>query len=85
MENILKIFHLIEQHPDLSLFVQTNPSYCCPSLVTEAMADRIEQITGVPIVTIEYDGTGGSKNEDVIPYLKYPRRKKQAGEMKRAI
>ena len=30
MENIMKIFHLIEQYPDLSLFVQTNPSYCCP-------------------------------------------------------
>jgi predicted CoA-substrate-specific enzyme activase len=84
MENIMKIFHLIEQHPDLSLFVQTNPSYCCPSLVTEAMADRIERITGIPIVTIEYDGTGGSKNEDVIPYLKYPRRRK-VGEIKKAM
>ena len=84
MENILKIFHLIEQYPDLSLFVQTNPSYCCPSLVTEAMADTIERITGVPIVTIEYDGTGGSKNEDVIPYLKYPRRRRPH-EVKKAI
>jgi predicted CoA-substrate-specific enzyme activase len=85
MENILKIFHLLEQHPDISLFVQTNPSYCCPSLVTEAMADRIERITGVPIVTIEYDGTGGSKNDDVIPYLKYPRRRKGAEGMKKAM
>ncbi|HQL82537.1 MAG TPA: acyl-CoA dehydratase activase-related protein [Spirochaetota bacterium] len=85
MENILKIFHLIEHHPDLSLFVQTNPSYCCPSLVTEAMADRIERITGVPIVTIEYDGTGGSKNDDVIPYLKYPRCKKSAEKARKAM
>ncbi len=74
MENILKIAHLMESYPDLSLLVQTNPSYCCPSLVTEAMADRIEEITGIPIVTIEYDGTGGRKNEDVVPYLKYLRR-----------
>ena len=84
MDNILKIFHLIDQHPDLSLFVQTNPSYCCPSLVTEAMADKIEQITGIPIVTIEYDGTSGTKNEDVIPYLKYPRQRKNH-EYKRAM
>jgi len=32
------------------------------------MADKIETLTGIPVVTIEYDGTGGSKNEDVIPY-----------------
>ncbi|MBN1533271.1 MAG: CoA activase [Spirochaetes bacterium] len=74
MENILKIMHLRESHDDLALLVQTNPSYCCPSLVTEAMAERIEEITGIPIVTIEYDGTGGPKNEDVIPYLRYLRR-----------
>jgi predicted nucleotide-binding protein (sugar kinase/HSP70/actin superfamily) len=73
MENILKVFTLIEKYPDLSLFVQTNPSYCCPSLVTEAMTDRLYKLTGVPIVSIEYDGTGGFKNDDIIPYLKYPR------------
>ena len=71
LENILKIHRLIRQHPDLDLFIQTNPSYCCPSLVTEAMTSKIEEITGVPVVTIEYDGTTGIKNEDVIPYLKY--------------
>lgn len=70
-ENILKIHRLITQHPDIDLFIQTNPSYCCPSLVTEAMAPRIEELTGVPVVTIEYDGTSGFKNEDVIPYLKF--------------
>jgi hypothetical protein len=75
MENILKVFYLVKKYPDLSLFVQTNPSYCCPSLITEAMADRIEELTGVPVVTIEYDGTSGTKNDDVIPYLKYPRRR----------
>jgi predicted CoA-substrate-specific enzyme activase len=76
-ENILKIYALTRQHPDLDLFIQTNPSYCCPSLVTEAMTTKIEELTGVPVVTIEYDGTAGKKNEDIIPYLKY--RKKKAG------
>ena len=71
LENILKIHRLTKQHPDLDLFIQTNPSYCCPSLVTEAMTSKIEEITGIPVVTIEYDGTTGIKNEDVIPYLKY--------------
>lgn len=70
-ENILKIHNLVTQHPDIDLFIQTNPSYCCPSLVTEAMAPRIEELTGIPVVTIEYDGTSGFKNEDVIPYLKF--------------
>ncbi len=74
MDNILKIFHLVGKYPDISLFIQTNPSYCCPSLVTEAMAERIESLTGVPIVTIEYDGTSGPKNDNIIPYIKYPRK-----------
>ena len=71
IENVLKIIHLKEHHPDIALFVQTNPSYCCPSLVTEAMAAKLEKIMGVPIVTIEYDGTSAGKNEDIIPFLKY--------------
>jgi len=75
MENILKIHSLIKQYPDLDLFIQTNPSYCCPSLITEAMTSRIEEVTGVPVVSIEYDGTIGYKNEDVIPYLKYKKKR----------
>jgi len=75
LENLLKIYALMKQHPDLDLFIQTNPSYCCPSLVTEAMASKIEELTGVPVVTIEYDGTTGNKNDKVIPYLKYRKKK----------
>lgn len=74
-ENILKIHNLVLNHPDLDLLIQTNPSYCCPSLVTEAMTSRIEEITGVPVVTIEYDGTTAFKNDVVIPYLKYRKKK----------
>jgi len=77
VENILKIHMLIEQNPDIALFIQTNPSYCCPSLVTEAMTSRIEEITGIPVVTIEYDGTTEFKNEDIIPYLKYRKQKRK--------
>jgi hypothetical protein len=57
----------------LALLVQASPAFCCPALVTEAMAHRIEQVTGVPVVSITYDGIGGSKNEVIVPCLKYPR------------
>jgi predicted CoA-substrate-specific enzyme activase len=72
-ENLLKIFYLLREHPDISLFVQTNPTFCCPSLITEAMGREIERVTGVPIVTLTYDGTGTPVNDRIIPYLKYPR------------
>jgi predicted CoA-substrate-specific enzyme activase len=75
-ETILKIFNLIANHPDIALFVQTSPALCCPSLVTQAMSDRIEKLTGIPVVSIEYDGTGGFKNDAVIPYLRYPRKRR---------
>ena len=75
MDNILKVHYIKKYHPDVALFVQTSPAFCCPSLVTEAMARRIEAVTGVPVVSITYDGTGGVRNDAVIPYLKYPRRR----------
>ncbi|MFC1892085.1 hypothetical protein ACFLZT_06795 [Thermodesulfobacteriota bacterium] len=71
MDNLLKILYLKKQYPDISLFVQTNPAFCCPSLVTEAMAKDIEKKTGVPIVSITYDGTSTNRNEAVIPYLDF--------------
>lgn len=73
IENALKIMHMSKHYENLTLFVQTNPSYCCPSLVTEAMATKLEEISGIPIVTVEYDGTDSVKNEVIIPYLKYAR------------
>ena len=68
-DNILKIFYIIENYPDVSLFVQANPAFCCPSLVTEAMTNEIRRLTGVPVVTLTYDGTNDYKNDIVIPYL----------------
>jgi hypothetical protein len=76
MDNILKVHYIKKYHPDVALFVQTSPAFCCPSLVTEAMARRIEAVTGVPVVSLTYDGTGGARNEAVIPYLKYPRHRR---------
>jgi predicted nucleotide-binding protein (sugar kinase/HSP70/actin superfamily) len=69
MDNLLKIFYIKKHFPDVSLFVQTSPAFCCPSLVTEGMAKEIEKRTGVPVVSITYDGTSGNKNEAVVPYL----------------
>jgi predicted CoA-substrate-specific enzyme activase len=77
MDNILKVHYIKKYHPDVALFVQTSPAFCCPSLVTEAMAGKIEAVTGVPVVSITYDGTGGFRNDAIIPYLKCLRRTAQ--------
>ena len=71
MDNLLKIHYLKKHYPDISLFVQTSPAFCCPSLVTEAMAKAIEKKIGVPIVSITYDGTYTKKNEAILPYLSH--------------
>ena len=73
LDNLLKVHYIKKHHPDVALFVQASPALCCPSLITEAMVNKIEQITQVPVVSITYDGTGGLKNNKIIPYLKYPR------------
>ena len=74
MENLIKVFSLIRMHPRISLFVQASPAFCCPSLVTEAMGRDIENQTGIPIVSITYDGTGSPKNDVIIPYIQYAAR-----------
>jgi predicted CoA-substrate-specific enzyme activase len=73
MDNILKIHYIKKYHPDVSLLVQASPALCCASLITEAMKTKIEQQTGIPVVAITYDGTGGFKNDIIVPYLEYPR------------
>ncbi len=74
LDNLLKVHYIKKHHPDVALFVQASPAFCCPALVTEAMSRRIESVTGVPVVSLTYDGTGGGKNEAIVPYLKYPRK-----------
>jgi predicted CoA-substrate-specific enzyme activase len=68
-DNLLKVHYLLSCYPSIRLFVQTNPAFCCPSLVTEGMAKEIERQTGVPIVTLTYDGTTANKNDQIVPYL----------------
>lgn len=85
MENLLKIYSIVSHYPDIAVFVQTNPAFCCPSLVTQSMSEKIEQLTGVPVVTIEYDGTGAPKNGAVIPYLKFSDRTVKAQGEKNVI
>jgi predicted CoA-substrate-specific enzyme activase len=68
-DNLIKIFSLLQHYPDIKLFVQTSPAFCCPSLITEAMAHKIYEVTGVPVVSLTYDGTGSFKNDTVVPYL----------------
>jgi hypothetical protein len=72
-DNLLKICYLAREHPDLRLFVQASPAFCCPSLVTEAMARDIQRITGVPVVSLTYDGTGRYRNDAIVPYLRFSR------------
>ncbi len=68
-DNLLKAWYLSRRYPDLSLFVQLSPMFCCAGLVTEAMSRRIEDVTGIPVLSITYDGTGGLKNDAILPYL----------------
>jgi predicted CoA-substrate-specific enzyme activase len=77
LDNILKIHYIKKHYPDVALFVQASPAFCCPALVTEAMAQEIERQTDTPVVSITYDGTGSNKNDVIVPYLKYPRRERR--------
>lgn len=79
MDNILKIHYTMKENPDLALFVQTSPSFCCPGLVTEAMSAKVEKITGVPVVSITYDALGGNKNRVIIPFLQYQKDQEISG------
>ena len=73
MDNLLKIHYIVNEHPDLTLLVAVNPAFCCPGLITEAMASQIERKVGVPVINITYDLSGGNKNKAVVPFLKYLR------------
>ena len=75
-ENLLKTWYIKKHFPEVSLFVQLSPVFCCAGLVTEAMNKRIEEVTGTPVLSLTYDGTGSSCNEAIAPYLRYPRKYK---------
>ena len=70
-QNILKIFSLMKHYPDLKLFIHVNPIFCCPGLVSEAMFRKVEKDIGVPIVTINYDGSQAPHNEVLALFMHY--------------
>jgi hypothetical protein len=37
------------------------------------MARDIRRVTGVPVVSLTYDGTGQYRNDAIVPYLRYAR------------
>jgi len=75
LDNLVKIAALVKHYPDIALFVQVNPAFCCAGIVTEAMVPRIERFSGIPVVTLNYDGTSKNINEKIRPYIRYPRRR----------
>ncbi|HNX59029.1 MAG TPA: acyl-CoA dehydratase activase-related protein, partial [Spirochaetota bacterium] len=77
LDNIIKTTYLADHYDNLVLFVQASPAFCCPSLVSEAMSKDIERVTGVPIVSITYDGTGTFRNDVIIPYISFAGRKRE--------
>ena len=85
MDNLLKIHYITKEHPDLALFVQTNPSYCCPGLVTEAMGSSIEKKTGIPVLSLTYDALGGNKNQVIIPFLEYSGKKSYSQSLRKSV
>jgi predicted nucleotide-binding protein (sugar kinase/HSP70/actin superfamily) len=69
-ENLLKVYYLYENYPDLKLIVHVYPLFCCPGLISEAIYKKVEKDLGIPIVSITYDGTHTDKNRGLEPYLR---------------
>ncbi|MFH1762135.1 MAG: acyl-CoA dehydratase activase [bacterium] len=72
-DNLVHIFSLKRHYPDISLFVHANPAFCSAGLVTDALAPKIEELTGIPMVSINYDGTNKNQNQKLVPYIKFAR------------
>jgi hypothetical protein len=70
-ENLLKVFYIYENYPDLKFIVNVNPIFCCPGLISEAIYKKVEKEINLPIVSIMYDGTQTNKNELLSPYLHF--------------
>ena len=68
-ENLIKVYYLYENYPDLKFIIHAYPLFCCPGLISEAIYKKVERDLGIPIVSIAYDGTQTSKNKALEPYL----------------
>jgi hypothetical protein len=69
-ENLLKVYYLYENYPNLKFIVHVYPLFCCPGLISEAIYKKVEKDLGIPIVSIAYDGTQTDKNRGLEPYLR---------------
>ncbi len=67
--NLLKVYYLCENYPDLKFIIHVYPLFCCPGLISEAIYKKVEKDLGIPIVSIAYDGTTTDKNKALEPYL----------------
>ncbi len=70
-ENLLKVYYLYENYPDLKFIIHVYPLFCCPGLISEAIYKKVEKDLGIPIVSITYDGTQTDKNKVLEPYLHF--------------
>ncbi len=70
-ENLLKVYYLNENYPDLKFIIHVYPLFCCPGLISEAIYKKVERDLGIPIVSIAYDGTQTDKNKVLEPYLHF--------------
>ncbi len=68
-KNLLKVYYLRENYPELKLIINVYPIFCCPGLISEAIYRKVEKEIGIPIVSITYDGTQADKNKVLNPYL----------------
>ena len=81
-ENLLKVYYLKENYPDLKLIINAYPLFCCPGLISEAIYKKVEKEIGIPIVSITYDGTRADKNKVVNPYLYFLNKAVVSGSQK---
>jgi hypothetical protein len=70
-ENLLKVYYLRENYPELKLIINVNPIFCCPGLISEAIYKKVEKDIAIPIISITYDGTQTDKNKILNPYLHF--------------
>ncbi len=50
--------------------LHVNPIFCYPGVVTSSIYRKMQQVFGIPIIDIFYDGTG-NPNSILIPHLHY--------------
>jgi predicted CoA-substrate-specific enzyme activase len=76
MINVSKVlFYLLKYNPDAIIHI--NPMFCCPGAVSASILERIQELYGIPVVNIFYDGTG-DPNRVLRPHVHYfVRRKRQ--------